>query len=356
MILIALFLFITGSVNDVPFQEVYLNSYSEIAKKEMVKSGIPASIKLAQGMLESNYGRSELATKANNHFGIKCGNSWAGKGYYRKDDDYNRKGQLMKSCFRVFADAEESYSAHSAFIADPKKEYRYGFLFDLPKNDYKAWAHGLKSAGYATDPSYPDKLIYIIEKYKLYQYDNEVLGSTEDTEILASVTEGNKKKSSRILPPPAESIESYKKPKVRKVYSNKRIAIEVNNGTRYTFGQEGESVELFAQRVGLPIGDIIMYNDHIKYPTDELNPEIPVYLEKKNRDFDGKQLYHLVAEGESLAFISQKYGIRLNTLHTLNRIPKSGEPLPGEIVNLKYKVKSSKKPKCRRKQVEEFIF
>lgn len=355
MILIALFFFASAFNNDVPFQEVYLNNYAEIAKKEMKNSGIPASIKLAQGMLESNYGRSELATVANNHFGIKCGSSWAGKGYYRKDDDYNRKGQLMKSCFRVFSNAEESYSAHSDFITDPNKAYRYGFLFDLPKNDYKAWAHGLKSAGYATDPSYPDKLIFIIEKYELYLYDIEVLSELEEG-TLASAPKSFNEKNSEASPPPAESIETYAKPKVRRVYSNKRVAINVNNGSRYTLGKDGETAESFANRVGLPLGDIIMFNDHLNYPTDSLDAETPIYLEHKNRDFEGDQLYHLVKKGETLSMISQKYGIRLSTLHTLNRISKNAEPIAGEKVSLKHKVKASKRPKCKRKEVDQFIF
>jgi flagellum-specific peptidoglycan hydrolase FlgJ len=355
MILITLFFFAAAFNNDVPFQQAYLNNYAEIAKQEMKKSGIPASIKLAQGMLESNYGRSELATLANNHFGIKCGNSWAGKGFYRKDDDYDRKGQLIKSCFRVFSNAKESYSAHSDFITDPNKAYRYGFLFNLPKNDYKAWAHGLKSAGYATDPSYPDKLIYIIEKYELYLFDNEVLSIIVD-ESLTSATNTLTEKKSNISPPPAESITTHKKPKVRTVYSNKRIAINVNNGSRYTMGKEGEIAESFANRVGLSLGDIIMFNDHLNYPTDSLDAETPIYLEHKNRDFKGDQLYHLLKKGETLSMISQKYGIRLSTLHTLNRISKNAEPIAGEKISLKHKVKSSKRPKCKRKEVDQFIF
>ena len=149
----------------------YITTYSKIAIDEMNRTGIPASIKLAQGLLESNIGASPLCTEANNHFGIKCGNQWTGKEMYREDDDYGVNGTLTKSCFRVFDSALDSYIAHSEFIMNPAKEFRYGFLFSIPVSDYSSWAFGLQSAGYATDPEYGNKLIRIISKYELYQYD-----------------------------------------------------------------------------------------------------------------------------------------------------------------------------------------
>ena len=148
----------------------YIGKYKEIAQSEMERVGIPASIKLAQGILESNSGRSTLAIKANNHFGIKCGNYWEGGTFYREDDDYHN-GKLIKSCFRKFKSSHHSYMAHSDFLTNPGSQYRYGFLFDLDPLDYISWAEGLKSSGYATDPQYADKLISVIEEYQLYQYD-----------------------------------------------------------------------------------------------------------------------------------------------------------------------------------------
>ncbi|MGY4383425.1 LysM repeat protein [Pedobacter sp. UYP24] len=138
----------------------YIEEFKAVAMQEMNTYGIPASITLAQGILESGSGNSSLARFANNHFGIKCTSEWKGKGYFKDDDQAN-------DCFRVYKDARESYKDHSEFL----KRKRYSFLFELDKNDYKNWALGLKQAGYATNPKYPDMLINIIEKYKLYQYD-----------------------------------------------------------------------------------------------------------------------------------------------------------------------------------------
>jgi LysM repeat protein len=138
----------------------YIDVFKTVAIEEMNKYGIPASITLAQGILESGSGNSSLAKYANNHFGIKCTSEWKGKAYYKDDDQSN-------DCFRVYKDARESYKDHSEFL----KRKRYSFLFELDKNDYKNWALGLKTAGYATNPKYPDMLIGIIEKYQLNQYD-----------------------------------------------------------------------------------------------------------------------------------------------------------------------------------------
>ena len=142
-------------------QEAYISRYSALAVYEMYRSGVPASITLAQGMLESGNGLSELAVKGNNHFGIKCHNNWTGGKMYHDDD---AKGE----CFRKYTAPEHSYRDHSDFL---RYRDRYKFLFDLEITDYKGWAHGLKKAGYATDPSYPSKLIKLIETYQLYLYD-----------------------------------------------------------------------------------------------------------------------------------------------------------------------------------------
>ncbi len=152
-----------------PYAEVvafYIDTYSGIAKDEMLQYGIPASITLAQGILESGAGRGDLTKRANNHFGIKCHNSWTGDRVYHDDDE---KGE----CFRKYRDAKYSFRDHSLFLT---QRSRYQGLFKLRKDDYKGWAKGLKKAGYATDPKYPNKLISIIERYNLTQYDEEVLG------------------------------------------------------------------------------------------------------------------------------------------------------------------------------------
>ena len=167
----------------------YIDEFKAVAIEEMNASGIPASITLAQGILESGSGNSDLAKYANNHFGIKCTSDWRGKNYYRDDDQKN-------DCFRVYKDARESFKDHSEFL----KRKRYSFLFQLDKNDYKSWAQGLKTAGYATNPKYPDMLISVIEKYKLDQYDQSETEkqklAREDrvfTQINANIPVENKK-------------------------------------------------------------------------------------------------------------------------------------------------------------------
>lgn len=146
----------------------YINTYKELAVVEMHRTGVPASITMAQALHESNMGRSSLATSANNHFGIKCKTYWKGSTYYHKDDDTDDKGKLIESCFRSYGDAIDSYVDHSNFL---KYGSNYMSLFFLPRNDYKAWAYGLKRAGYATDTRYAEKLIHNIERYGLAELD-----------------------------------------------------------------------------------------------------------------------------------------------------------------------------------------
>ena len=156
-------LLLPGVSNAQTAQEKYISTFADLAVQEMYRSGVPASITLAQGMLESGNGRSELAQKSNNHFGIKCHNNWSGERVYHDDD---AKGE----CFRKYSHPYQSYRDHSDFL---RYRDRYKFLFDLKTTDYKGWAYGLKQAGYATDPNYATKLIKIIEDYKLYQYDTK---------------------------------------------------------------------------------------------------------------------------------------------------------------------------------------
>lgn len=146
--------------------EIYIETYSEVAKKEMERHGIPASITLAQGILESGSGKGPLTMRSNNHFGIKCHRGWKGQRVYHDDDE-------DQECFRKYANPAYSFSDHSLFLTGRS---RYASLFKLPKDDYKGWAKGLKKAGYATDRKYPNKLIALIERYELYKYDAEVLG------------------------------------------------------------------------------------------------------------------------------------------------------------------------------------
>jgi LysM repeat protein/uncharacterized FlgJ-related protein len=179
----------------------YIEDFKGVAIEEMNKYGIPASITLAQGIIESGSGNSSLAKFANNHFGIKCTSDWKGKGYYKDDDKKD-------DCFRVYKDARESYRDHSEFL----KRKRYSALFELDKNDYRNWALGLKAAGYATNPKYPDMLINVIDKYKLYQFDQPETETEkmkrEDkvfTEINANIPQ-EKKKFTPVETPPSKQV------------------------------------------------------------------------------------------------------------------------------------------------------
>lgn len=208
--------------------EVYIDLYADIAMEKMRSHKIPASITLAQGILESGSGRGRLAVKANNHFGIKC-HGWKGAKIYHDDD-------RSQECFRKYNKAEMSYEDHSEFLTGRS---RYASLFDLKPDDYKGWAKGLRAAGYATDRKYPQKLISLIERYKLYQYDDEALSSTHTTK---------KRKSTTIIEGPQKSVtKTHTVTKGDTLYSLSRLyrttvdAIKTKNNLRsndLTIGQK----------------------------------------------------------------------------------------------------------------------
>ena len=165
---ICVFFTLTSFHEGVSEEENYINSYSYIAVEEMYRSKIPASVILAQGMIESNCGRSTLATQAKNHFGIKCKSGWSRATFFKFDDDRNARGEMIKSCFRVYNSSAESYSDHSNFLMQSD---RYAGLFAFESNDYEGWANGLQLCGYATDQKYAEKIIQLIERYSLSAYD-----------------------------------------------------------------------------------------------------------------------------------------------------------------------------------------
>jgi len=341
----------------------YTDGYKDIAIAEMYRSGIPASIKLAQGMLESNWGRSELATVANNHFGIKCGSSWTGTGFYKEDDDRDASGKLIESCFRQFADATESYLAHSDFLTDERKAYRYGFLFEYATTDYVSWAHGLRSAGYATDPKYPQKLISIIEKYQLQKYDVN-LGDANTNSYVSDGREQNSTDgiviSSVSLPHerPAAKKETAATESKRKTTFTKRpsagmsssrlaYSISSNNDVVMVTAVGGETVQQLAAKVGLDSDELLTYNELYLQKEDVLEPGAKVYLEKKKRKLAVGPTHHLVQEGETMASIAQEYGLRLNSLYAKNRMPKGSTTVGGQRLHLQATASLSERPKFR---------
>lgn len=165
---LALLFFNTSTLSAENYVDLYINTYKDIAIQEMMRSGIPASITLAQGIHESSWGKGELALNSNNHFGIKCKDYWQGPSFYYEDDDYDRNGKLMKSCFRAYENPEKSYIDHTDFLVSTA---HYQELFSYSSTDYQRWAKGLKKCGYATDKEYANKLIRTIEKYQLYKFD-----------------------------------------------------------------------------------------------------------------------------------------------------------------------------------------
>ena len=306
-------------------QEAYINKFKHIAISEMERAGIPASIKLAQGLLESAAGSSVLASNANNHFGIKCGSAWEGKEYYREDDDYV-DGELVKSCFRVYKNPEESFSAHSDFLRDPKKDYRYGFLFDLDPTDYESWAKGLKKAGYATSPTYPQKLISLIEKHDLHQYD--LMSSQE--------LDGGGSNSNRLDDGDILNDKDF------------LAGMNIINDLHMVFATQGETINRIANKYGLKSANLVFYNE-THYQADEtLGLGTPIYLQKKRKYYRKNTKYHYVRDGENMFAISQRYGIRMDKLYEMNLMPPQSEPAYGEKILLRGKVRSQKNaPKLR---------
>jgi hypothetical protein len=321
---------------------------------------------LAQGLLESDWGRSDLAIAANNHFGIKCSNDWLGQEYYKQDDDYLADGTLAYSCFRKFSTAEESYAEHTKFLTDPRKRKRYGFLFDYGA-DYKAWAEGLKNSGYATDPEYPKKLILIIEKYKLFELDSGLLfNSSTITNIQLEDKENHPNTIEEVL---ADDVSISKKAdRIKRNIDNKekeemlprrvKMTSDIINDVKCVRLSELMDLASLSRSLGISIKDIITFNEIIKYEQDIIAAGSIIYIEKKKRDFMGTQEFHKVAANETIESISQLYGIRAQSLYVLNRLEKDETPIKGEKLSLRHKIKKENKPKVekRAKHKKDILF
>ncbi|MBO4590863.1 MAG: glucosaminidase domain-containing protein [Bacteroidaceae bacterium] len=265
----------------------YVRQYKDLAIEQMKKYNIPASITLAQALLESGAGQSELARESNNHFGIKCHN-WSGKKVYHDDD-------ASDDCFRVYKSVRDSYEDHSIFLSTSQ---RYRPLFKLKNTDYVGWAQGLKLAGYATNPSYADRLINIIESYNLDQYD---------------------------VP--------YGTYTVLSVGSHQP---HLANGLVYVVTRKGDTIKLISDEFGISVGSLLRYNDLYKGYVPE-DGDI-LYLHRKNWRAKKPYKTHVVREGESMYSISQMYGIRLARLYRMNRDKgdiTSYAPSVGDIIRLR---------------------
>ena len=300
--------------------EDYISIYKDIAIREMKRSGIPASITLAQGILESGNGNSVLATQANNHFGIKC-HGWEGKKYYHDDDKKDE-------CFRVYKSSEQSYFDHSEFL---RTRSRYAFLFKLDINDYKGWAYGLKKAGYATNPKYPQLLISLVERYELNQYDNPDYKEEKLKEPAIARKEREENEHSA-----AQDRNSDRR---RQQVALRKGEFEINNVKVIQAGKGDTPLEI-ATLYRIPLGRLLAFNDMDK--NAPLQEGDYVYLERKRNK--AKSDYHIVEKGETMQSISQQYGIKLKKLYRRNKIDPSQEPEVGEKLYLNK----------RRKKVEFF--
>ena len=282
-------------------QEKYIQKYAPIAVKEMHRSGVPASITLAQGILESGSGLSELATKGNNHFGIKCHKDWTGKRMYLDDD---KKGE----CFRVYKKAEDSFRDHSDFL---RYRDRYKFLFDLRPTDYKGWAYGLKKAGYATDPKYPAKLIKYIEDYDLTRFDKK--GALEGSKV----PEAPHKIEEPVVVRPARNGVDVP---ISEEYSfNLDTPLYSVNGVPFIYASKGQTYASIAREHQLFKSEILRFND-LKEET-ELLPGTIVYLaSKKNKAQVGLDMYIVEKDGEDFHAICQRFAVKEKAVLRRNRL------------------------------------
>lgn len=348
-------------------QEQYIKKWAPTAVKEMYRSGVPASITLAQGLLESRWGQSALAAEGNNHFGIKCHNDWKGK-TMKVDDD--AKGE----CFRVYDSAEESFQDHSDFL---RYRDRYKFLFDLKPTDYKGWAYGLKKAGYATAPTYAESLIKYIEKYKLYEYDTLTAAEAEalansyeesvDVKDSGSSVKPSKSSSGKVssakssraarraarrskkhsslaeeidyghLPASPLSIEEPKKitsGRYEEVQFSLHREAYSKNGVPFVTSIDGETYSSIAKSYDLTLREILRFND--LSGERELKPGTIVYLQaKKNRSEKGLDKYIVGSDGESLWGICQRFGVKMSSVCKMNGFDENYQPREGDTIVLR---------------------
>ena len=314
-------------------QERYISRYAPIAVNEMYRSGIPASITLAQGIIESRYGQSRLAVDGNNHFGIKCHNNWKGKTMLADDDRPNE-------CFRVYDSAEESFRDHSDFL---RYRDRYKFLFDFRITDYKSWAYGLKQAGYATDPSYATKLIQCVEDYNLSRYDR--------MSVAEALAEGGADAEPPVTQDELEGIpDSPLKIEVGGIFTGKageqyRFSLSrtlySRNGVPFIYAVEGETYASIAKSNHLLLREILKYND--LRSGGELHAGDVVYLEpKKNKTVRGLDKYIVGEDGETFHGICQRFAVKEKAIRKLNGLPAGYQPREGDEIILRPESKLSK--------------
>ncbi len=278
------------------YQE-YIDQYKDLAIEEMLRYNIPASITLAQGIFESGAGRSELSVKGNNHFGIKC-HGWTGRSVYHDDDTRNE-------CFRAYDNVLQSYEDHSKFL---RYNVRYNSLFTLQRTDYRGWAQGLKACGYATNPRYADKLIELIELYKLYELDK----ATSYDKFMAKRG-------------------GYDKPVSQGMSLH---PIKIYNKNYYIIARAGDTFKGIGEEIDISYRKIAKYNERDKH--DVLHAGEIIYLKKKQKKADKvyKNRPHIVKAGESMYSIAQRYGIRLKSLYKKNHLSPDYQARVGDTLRV----------------------
>lgn len=340
-------------------QEAYIEKYSPLAVAEMYRSGVPASITLAQGLLESGNGQSELARMSNNHFGIKCHNNWSGGRVYYDDD---AKGE----CFRKYDHPSESYRDHSDFL---RYRDRYKFLFDYKVTDYKSWAYGLKKAGYATDPAYPKKLIKLIEEYDLHQYDRkpasygkvnydkhkfkpkEKVNNQEAKSENKPDSKPEKKEKTVIKfageslpeeevaeqiplsPTVAEQVKELSEKQREEFHFSLSRQIYTQNGVPFVYSVQGETYSTIASSHNLFLREILKFNDLVN--EQELRPGTVVYLRAKKKSAAKGVDKYVMEEGETIRQVSQRFGVRLASILRMNKFEEGYIPREGDIITLR---------------------
>ena len=287
----------------------YVNLYKDIAITEMEKYGIPASIKLGQGILESSAGNSILAKSANNHFGIKCKKEWTGETFYQDDDEKNE-------CFRKYKDVLSSYEDHSKFL---KSGARYASLFELNKDDYKGWATGLKAAGYATNPQYAQLLIKTIEENELYIYDRLNANSVIKKKEVKFTAKPNRSKSDK------SELSDFE------ISNRSQRKIELNNNVKFILTKKGDSYLTLTKELDLMHWQLKKYND-LEENHEFKEGEI-IYIQPKRRK--AKQASYRIGENENLKDVSQKFAIKLNRIYILNNLEKGADLAPGTTLKLR---------------------
>lgn len=296
----------------------YIQTYQELAIREMQRTGVPASIKLAQGILETEAGRSDLVMRSNNHFGIKCKSSWTGEKVYHDDDE---RGE----CFRKYPEAESSYRDHSDYL---RSQPRYAFLFTLDPEDYKGWAAGLKKAGYATNPKYTQMLIKFIETYGLSDYTLVALGKKSPESL--SILPASQPAANSISTQPvtiAENTISRPKPS----YPSGEFSI---NDTRVIYAKAGTSLLAIAEQYHFNLKWLLDFND-LPSGSDILEKDQLVFLQRKRKQSHHE--FHVVETGETLYDIAQQEALRLDQLRSYNHMDKTMIPAPGEKLYLQRK-------------------